>query len=61
MKKAIDCPLCGQFVFYANVVISSASCKCKRCNKIVTYNGENGKITTSDIPARQCASGMRFY
>lgn len=60
--KKIYCPRCGRKVgTYDGKSTVHKIVKCKKCNKLVVYNVETGKIKVTNIPERNCSSGMIKY
>lgn len=61
-EKIIYCPSCGRRVAkYDGKSTINVIAKCKKCQKLVVYNIETGKIKLSKIPERNCSSGMIMY
>ena len=60
--KTIYCPKCGRKVAtWDGRSTINILAKCKKCNKLVVYDVENGKSEIKAIPQRATSSGMRFY
>lgn len=61
-KTKIYCPRCGRKVITHDGKSSiSLSCKCKKCDVLVTFNPIDRSIKIRKIPERLTASGLRFY
>ena len=60
--KTIYCPRCGRKVgTYDGKSTVHKIVKCKKCNKLVVYNVDTGKIKVTNIPERNCSSGIIKY
>lgn len=61
MKK-IYCLNCGRLALttdeYTEMLLEV---KCKKCNKLVVYNGRTGFVRLDNVPERKQSSGVRFY
>lgn len=61
-KLELYCPKCGRQVFNDKDFIGYyIERKCKKCNKLVVYNSEDGRVVMKPIPPRNTSSGMRFF
>lgn len=60
--KTIYCPSCGRKVgtYDGRSTINHIE-KCNKCNKLVIYYIDTGKVKIKNIPAKNCSSGMTFY
>lgn len=60
--KTIYCPWCKRKVtHYDGKQTANPIGKCRKCNRLVTYNIEKDEVSIKRVPKRDQASGMRFY
>jgi len=61
-KVTIYCPRCGRAVLHVeDRCKTDLSVKCKKCNKLITYQAEYGKTIITSVPKRSSSAGCRFY